>query len=65
MAKYKAIRYFMIETEHISIEVNCKSVWEYLGYTNGYIVVHRKGIYVDMPKDTFERNFVELKEQMQ
>lgn len=62
MKKYKAIKYFMIETEHIRLEINCNSVWDCLGNVNGYTVLHRKGVFVDVPQDTFERCFGEVKE---
>lgn len=63
MTKYRAKRYFMIETEHIRIEVNRNSLWDYLGFANGFIVLHRKNVFVDIPEDSFERYFIELKEQ--
>lgn len=65
MTKYRAKRYFMIETEHITVEVNRNSLWDYLGFLNGFIVLHRKNVFVDIPKDSFEINFIELKEQKQ
>ena len=63
MPKCKVRYDFMIETEHISVMFNVNSRWDYLGYSNNYIRLHRNGVFVDIPKEAFERNFAELKEQ--
>lgn len=61
--KYRVKNEFMIDTEHIGVMFNINSKWDYLGYANGYIKLHKRGVFVDVPKDTFERHFVELKSQ--
>lgn len=63
MSKCKVKHDFIIETEHISVMFNINSRWDYLGCSNNYIRLHRNGVFVDIPKETFERNFKELKEQ--
>lgn len=63
MAKCKVKIEFMIETEHISVMFSRNTIWDYLGYSNNYIRLHRKGVFIDIPKDSFERNFVESKKQ--
>lgn len=63
MSKYKVRYGFMIEAEHISVMFNVNSRWDYLGYSNNYIRLHRNGVFVDIPKEAFEREFKEIKEQ--
>ena len=60
MPKCKVRYDFMIETEHISVMFNINSRWDYLGYSNNYIRLHRNGVFVDIPKEAFERNFAVL-----
>lgn len=60
--KYRVRKEFMIGTEHISVTFNINSRWDYIGYTDKDIRLHKNGVYVDVPKDTFERNFVKLKD---
>lgn len=59
MAKCRVKKYFMIETEHISVVLNANSKWDYIGTSNNYIRLHRNGVFIDIPKDTFERYFSE------
>lgn len=63
MPKCRVKKEFMIDTEHISVMFNVNSKWDYLGYSNGYIRLHKHGVFIDIPKETFARNFAELKEQ--
>lgn len=60
MPKCKVKINFMIETEHISVMFNANSKWDYLGHSNNYIRLHKNGVFIDVPRDTFERCFVEL-----
>lgn len=61
MPKCKVKHDFMIETEHISVMFNANSKWDYLGYSNNYIRLHRNGVFIDVPEETFERNFDEFR----
>lgn len=63
MSKCKVKHDFMVETEHVSVMFNINSKWDYLGYKENYIRLHKNGVFIDIPKDTFERNFVEIKRQ--
>lgn len=60
MAEYRVKRYFMIETEHVAVVFNVNTKWEYIGYTNGYARLHRKGVFIDVSTDVLERNFKEV-----
>jgi len=60
MAEYRVKRYFMIETEHVTVVFNVNTKWEYVGYANGYARLHRKGVFIDVSTDVLERNFKEV-----
>jgi len=62
MSNYRVKRYFMLETEHITVEFVFNTKWEYIGYSNGYARLHRKGVYVDVSTDVLEKNFSEVEE---
>lgn len=63
MSNYRVKRYFMLETEHVTVEFNLNTKWEYIGYSNGYAMLHRKGVFIDVSIDVLERNFKEVENE--
>lgn len=63
MKKYRVKKEFMIESIRVSVMFSINSKWDYVGYSDGYIRLHRNGVFIDIPKAAVERNFDEVKAQ--